>query len=401
MTESISVSPARSQDIRDRKGISCAPGYCATIRQIVLIGIIGDTHLGCTDYSRKRRADFSAAFCNAIQMCRDQGAEAICLLGDVFDSAATRRNVDAFAELLRDISGQLTELRRTNIPLIAIPGNHEYGRGREGGELAVLEHLGFAHVLRGTEIDLGQVRVCGIPWQNTPALIPDLVDKLRRTSGNGQRQILLVHNFITGGQYMPSEYCEIDPKDLQGFDQVFVGHHHVYEVVDHCTIPGSTETQNMIDKSEKCVLLYDSGTDAVSRHLLPKTHEVLIFRYDLTNLSPNGVVEALCRDLDSNQHRKEAFVYVEVRGTILANQVISKAELSAVLRERDLFDYCIELHYSTQSKSASESRRGASIEQILHRAFPGKELAKAKHYLAYDEDEKLFTDIRERILSDN
>jgi hypothetical protein len=73
----------------------------------------------------------------------------------------------------------------------------------------------------------------------------------------------------------------------------------------------------------------------------------------------------------------------------------------AALRERDLFDYCIDLHYSTQSKSASESRRGASIEQILHRNFPGKELAKAKQYLAYDEDEKLFTDIREKILSDH
>jgi len=367
----------------------------------VLIGVIGDAHLGCTDFSRKRRADFSAAFCNAIRLCRDQGAEAICLLGDVFDSAATRRNVDAFAELLRDISGQLTELQRNKIPLIAIPGNHEYGRGREGGELAVLEHLGFAHILRGTEIDLGPVRVCGVPWQNTPAQISTFVDKLRRKSANGRRQILLLHNFIAGGQYMPSEYCEIDPTELHGFDRVFVGHHHVYEAVGHCTIPGSTETQNMIDKSDKCVVLYDSDSDTVSRHLLPKTHDVLIFRYDLSNVSPQDVVVALSRDLDSNKHCKQPFVYVEVRGTILANQVISKAELTTVLRERDLFDYCIDLHYSTQSKSASESRRGASIEQILHRAFPGKELAKAKQYLAYDEGEKLFADIRERILSDN
>jgi DNA repair exonuclease SbcCD nuclease subunit len=377
------------------------PRSRARIRQIVLIGVIGDTHLGCTDYSRKRRADFSAAFCNAIQTCRDHGAEAICLLGDVFDSAATRRNVDTFAELLRDISEQLTDLRRAKIPLIVIPGNHEYGRGREGGELAVLEHLGFAHVLRGTEIDLGPVRVCGIPWQSTPAQIPILINKLRRGSRNGQRQILLLHNFVAGGQYMPSEFCEIDVNELQGFDHVFVGHHHVFEVIGHCSIPGSTETQNMIDKSDKCVLLYDSAADTVARHLLPKTHDVLIFRYDLSNLLPHDLVAALSRDLDSNKQCTLPFVYVEVRGTILANQIISKAELTAVLRERDLFDYCVDLHYSTQSKSASESRRGASIEQILHRAFPGKELAKAKQYLAYDEGEKLFADIRERILSDN
>src|SRR5258708_4661059 len=146
----------------------------------MLIGIIGDTHLGCTDYSRKRRADFSTAFCNAIQLCQDHGAEAICLLGDVFDSAATRRNVDTFAELLRDISNQLTELKQAKIPLIAIPGNHEYGRGREGGELAVLEHPGFAHILRSTDIDLGPLRASGIPWQSTPAQIPISVTKSRR-----------------------------------------------------------------------------------------------------------------------------------------------------------------------------------------------------------------------------
>lgn len=367
----------------------------------MLIGVIGDTHLGCTDFSRKRRADFSSAFRNAIQLCRDQGAEAVCLLGDVFDSAATRRNVDTFAELLRDISDPLTELKRNNIPLIAIPGNHEYGRGREGGELAVLEHLGFAQVLRATDIDLGPVRVSGIPWQSSPVQIPDLVNKLRRKSRNGQRQVLLLHNFVAGGQFMPTDLCEIDTKELNGFDQVFVGHHHVFEVIGHCTIPGSTETQNMIDKSEKCVVLYDSDTNAVSRHVLPNTHEVVIFRYDITNLSAQDVVAALGRDLDSRKDFAQSFLYVELRGTVSPNQVISKAELVAIVRERDLFDYCIDLHYSTQSQSARESRRGASIEQILHRAFPGKALGKAKRYLAYDEPERLFADIRESILSDN
>jgi DNA repair exonuclease SbcCD nuclease subunit len=367
----------------------------------MLIGIIGDTHLGCTDYSRKRRADFSAAFCNAIRICRDNGAEAICLLGDVFDSAATRRNVDAFAELLRDICEPLTDLKRKKIPLIAIPGNHEYGRGREGGELAVLEHLGFAQVLRSTDIDLGPVRIAGIPWQSLPGQIPDLIRQLRRESRDGQRQVLLLHNFVAGGQFMPAELCEIDLKDCDGFHQIFVGHHHVYEVIGNCTIPGSTETQNMIDKSEKCVVLYDSDSDAVSRHFLPRTHEVLIFKYDISNLAPKDVVAALSSDLDAKKGCVLPFVYVEIRGTISVNQIVSKAELTAVLRERDLFDYCIDMRYSTQSQSARESRRGASIEQILHRTFPGKELARAKQYLAYDEAEKLFADIRERILSDN
>lgn len=127
----------------------------------------------------------------------------------------------------------------------------------------------------------------------------------------------------------------------------------------------------------------------------------MIFRYDITNLSPQDVIARLNRDVDAKRYSAQSFVYVEIRGTISANQVVSKAELAAVLRDRDLFDYCIDLHYSTQSQSARESRRGASIEQILHRAFPGKQLNKARKYLAYDEAEKLFADIREGVLSDN
>jgi len=357
--------------------------------------------LGCTDYSQKRRADFSTAFCNAVQTCRDHGAEVICLLGDVFDSAATRRNVDAFAELLRDISSQITDLKRKNIPLVAIPGNHEYGRGREGGELAVLEHLDFAKVLRCTDITFGSVRICGIPWQSVPTEIPTIVSKLRRKSSNGHRQLLLLHNFIRGAKHLPADLSEVDPNALNGFDQVFVGHHHVYESVAHCTIPGSTEIQNMLDKSDKCVLIYDSDKDMVSRHLLPKTHEVLIFRYDVSDLSPRELIDRLCSDLDSHGDCEQSFVYIDVRGVIQTTQAINKVELAAVLRERDLFDYCIDLHYSTRSKSARESQRGTSIDQILRRAFPGKQLVKAKDYLCYDESERLFTDIRERILSDN
>lgn len=352
-------------------------------------------------FSHKRRADFSKAFCNAIEICREQGAEAICLLGDVFDSAATRRNVDAFAELLREVAIPITELKQKKIPLIAIPGNHEYGRGREGGELAVLEHLEFARILRGTDVNLGPVRICGVPWQNAPAEISKLVNNLRRKSTNGQRQVLLLHNFMKGAQHIPADLCEVDPATLEGFDQVFVGHHHVYESVAHCTIPGSTEIQNMLDKSDKCVLVYDSDTDKISRHLLPKTHEVLILKYDVSALSAKEIIARLSSDLDSHRDYKQPFVYIDVRGTIEGNQPINKVELASVLRQRDLFDYCIDLHYLTRSKSASESQRGASIEQILRRAFPGRELAKAKQYLAYDESEKLFTDIRERILSDN
>jgi len=364
------------------------------------IGVVGDTHLGCTDYSPKRRADFSTAFCNAIEICINKGADAICLLGDVFDSAATRRSVDAFAEILKEISPSLSRLKSANIPLIAIPGNHEFGRGREAGELTALECLGFVQVLRGTEFKLGSLRICGVPWQHDPTEVPKLIERFRRPIHSGP-QILLLHNYIKGAQSIPTELWEIDPGYCAGFAKTFVGHHHIYETVGSCVIPGSTEVQSMRDRSEKCVVVYDCETDRIEKCPLPRTHRVVVLEYDITQLTVPDLLSAIGRDLDTDDGSAGAFVYLRVYGATRANHGLSKAEILAVLRERDLFDYYIDLRHSTEAKTAIESRRGASIEQVLRRSFHGKDLAKARRYLAYGEGERLFSDIREGILSDN
>ncbi|HZP05370.1 MAG TPA: metallophosphoesterase [Terracidiphilus sp.] len=364
------------------------------------IGIIGDTHLGCTDYSRKRRADFSTAFCNAIKICTDRNVDAICLLGDVFDSAATRRNVDAFAEILKEISPSLSSLKTAKLPLIAIPGNHEFGRGREAGELTILESLGFVQVLRCTAFQLGSVRICGIPWQHDPTEVPKIVDHFRKTICSGP-QILLMHNFIKGARAIPPELGEIDPGCCTDFARTFVGHHHIYETVDRCVIPGSTETQNMRDQSKKYVVIYDCEKDYIEKCELPKTHHVVVLDYDITQLPVPELLSAIMRDLDSNDGLAGAFVYVRIHGIARAKHGLSKTDILSFLRERDLFDYYIDLRHSTEAKTATESRRGASIEQVLRRSFHGNDLAKARRYLAYSESERLFADIREDILSDH
>ena len=60
------------------------------------LGMIGDAHLGCADFTEKRRADFAQAFANAVDTCLRAGVDGLCLLGDVFDSALMRRNVEAY-----------------------------------------------------------------------------------------------------------------------------------------------------------------------------------------------------------------------------------------------------------------------------------------------------------------
>jgi DNA repair exonuclease SbcCD nuclease subunit len=361
------------------------------------IGVIGDTHLGSTDYSRKRRADFSAAFVNAIDACRKRNAEVICLLGDVFDSAATGRNVDAFADVLADVSPSLVALKQSDVRLLAIPGNHEFGRGREAGELSVLESLGFIRVLRGARFTMDSVDICGIPWQNAPAEVAAHASSLLRDC-RSPNKILLVHNFIRGAKSIPEFLWEVDPVCFRGFDKAFSGHHHIGETVANCVIPGSTEVQNMLDQSAKRIVIYDTDTRTAESVSLPRTHQVVALSYDLSLVPANDLVERIRCDLDKRA-LADTFVYVRVLGTLKAGQAIAKAEILGLLRERDLFDYYIDLRYSTEAKTAREAKRGASIDHLLRRTLGGKGFDKAKRYLDYPDSEQRFTDIREEILS--
>ena len=363
------------------------------------IGIVGDAHLGSTDYSRKRRADFSAAFVNAIDACRSHGAEIICLLGDVFDSAATGRNIDAFAEVLKEISPALVALKQSDVPLLAIPGNHEFGRGREAGELSVLESLGFVQVLRGTQFTRGNVGICGIPWQHAPVDVATLAASLLREC-RAPRKILLLHNFIQGSRSIPELLWEIDPACFREFDTAFAGHHHVGETVGNCVIPGSTEVQNMLDESAKRVVVYDSEKRSVEVIPLPRTHRVVVLTYDLGIVTATDLVERIGRDLD-DKPCTGAFVYLRIAGTLSAGQAIAKAEILGLLHERELFDYYIDLRYSTEARTAAQSRQGASIELLLRRKLGAKSLEKARRYLAYSDSEERFTNIREEILFDH
>src|SRR2546428_4247994 len=99
------------------------------------VAVIGDVHLGCTKYTNKRVSDFAKQFNLAVKVAQDKKIDCIFLLGDVFDSSAYRRSIDSFANALSEISESLMRIRERKVPIFAIAGNHEYGRGREAGEI--------------------------------------------------------------------------------------------------------------------------------------------------------------------------------------------------------------------------------------------------------------------------
>ena len=364
------------------------------------LGIIGDAHLGCANYSEKRRADFVTAFCNALRVCLREQCEAICLLGDVFDSDVMKRNVDAFADTLAGIAPALGEVRTAGARLLAIAGNHEYGRGRRAGELRALEAFGLLHVLAGEEVVVGNVGIAGIPWHEEDA-IHDLRATASRlaASSKARRRVLLLHNYVQGSTRIPRQLWEIDPAVGTGFDRVFVGHHHDREDVGPFVMPGSTEVQDIRESDEaKGVIVYDSDSGTHSFYALPRTRRVIVLTYDAAGVHRDDLLGAISKDLDRRGASAGAFVCIRVAGAVRAGASVTRAEVASLLEGRDLFDRYIEVRVSTETKEGEEVIRGANIEHLLRQHFPKHE-ARAREYIETCTASDFASRIRDRIVS--
>lgn len=368
--------------------------------RLVRLGIIGDAHLGCADFTERRRADFALAFKNAVETCLNNGADALCLLGDVFDSALMRRNVDAFAATIRAVGPLFTRLKADGILVLAIAGNHEFGRGREAGELGVLETLGFLNVLRGQERVLGDgCSVIGFMWhaEDEVAALPARVRALRRAS-TAKRHVLLLHNFIRGSTRIPSHLGEVDQAIGDGFDRVFVGHHHDAETLGSFVMPGATEIQNLAEaEQQKSVVVYDTDSGNTAYHALPKTREVILLHHDVSEFSDRDhLFETLASKLVA-KNLTAAFVCVRLVGQLSPRCSVTKSDVGTFLRELGVVDRFVEVRTKRPTRGAAAVIHGASIEARLRTAF-GPQANKAQRYIDGCTDDAFPTAIVDEIL---
>ena len=364
------------------------------------LGIIGDAHLGCADYTDKRRADFAAAFINAIDVSLSNGAEAICLLGDVFDSALMRRNVEAFSATIREVGPVFTRLKREQIPVLAIAGNHEYGRGREAGELGILESLEFLRVLRGEEFRLNrECAVIGFPWhaeEEVHALHRRIRD--RHAASKSGNRVLLLHNFVRGSKRIPAHLAEIEQTIAEGFDRVFVGHHHDAEEVGAFVMPGATEVQNLAEADQqKSVVVYDMGSGVVTFHKLPKTRDVVLVERDTSKFAHRNELFDDLTALLAARDVSGAFVCIRLFGEPRPECIVTKADVVNFLRTLNVHDRFVDVRTRRPTRDAAAAVHGVSIDARLRDAFRS-DAAKAERYLKDCTDDSFPAALVEKIL---
>ncbi|GAC1474049.1 MAG: DNA repair exonuclease [Ktedonobacteraceae bacterium] len=230
---------------------------------------VADTHLGYEQYGvRERFNDFSRAFWGIIEDAIAREVNFVVIAGDLFN----KRAIDALT-LIHAIEG-LKKLKKHDITVVAIEGNHDRSYYRDGTSwLQFLCHQGYLKLLapvmqdgapqitpwqpetmQGCYVDVldGRLRIYGLPWQGatTTRSLEAMASALQAVHSDEEAsgiayRLLMMHTGLDGmvarvqglptmAQFQPLRSC---------VDYLALGHvHKPYEFDGWMYNPGSTET---------------------------------------------------------------------------------------------------------------------------------------------------------------
>ncbi len=342
------------------------------------LAILGDPHIGCTKYTRKRNLDFSKQFVEAVNTSLKNQVAAILILGDVFDSSAYRRSVDSFAFYLSEISTALLNARNMGVPIYSIAGNHEYGRGRRGGELRILSELGFIRLIKDETIEFKGVNISGISWKNDKKIFCEVLAKLNKPDSNS---ILLIHQLCAGSRHIPEKICDISKDDLKGWNIVFTGHHHIYEDIGYVIAPGSLEVHLAKEISEKGFLIYDTESKRYEFKKLPASRQFKYNEFDVTGKIASNVEEELVKWTESISSLNMLIV-IKLIGTLSSGRSsdMNFSRIRSTGIQKGCIAITIENQISDVIRSAPEIRKLVDFNTFLKQRFK-TESKKAVEYI--------------------
>lgn len=334
------------------------------------VGIIGDPHLGCIKYTDKRASDFSYKFNACIDELVKRNVDLVVILGDVFDSSAYRRNIDYFASNLSTIADSLLKLKRVNIPVFAIAGNHEYGRGRIGGELIILKSLDIINFLEDEIVVYNGLSIGGISWKSNRQSFLSILEKIKPLNNNS---ILLIHQFCDCSMTIPKIGSEVRESDFNGWGMVIAGHHHQYEDLGYALIPGSLEVHTVTETREKGFLIYD--TETKKHEFIPLKSQRLI-RFAQINAEGKSAAEYQkeIEDWILANAKEGALIVIKIEGTL---KVGRQSDIKwRYLRSLGIRNGCIKVHFDgglkTPIRTAPEIRAAINFDDYIEKRFADK-----------------------------
>ena len=358
-----------------------------------------DWHLGRSFHGASLLDEQAEALDRIVDLAVENAVDLVVIAGDLYDRAIPP------AEAVQLFTATLARLRRADIAVVAIAGNHDshvrvsvydpllsalgvtirgdVGRiqepvlvmPRDGGKpvavypLPYLEPSLHAPLLRprppardGEEPDAagagGRIGHESITRLALDAIRRDLATRL------GTRSVLVAHAFVAGGQSSDSErelsVGQVDRVSVEafaGFDYVALGHLHGSQQLDGprlaysgTPLPYSFSEERQI-KSVRLVQLDADGTPSVD--LVP-----LEVGRPLRTLE--GPLELLCRD-PSHEGARQARVRA-----ILTDEILP---LQAMARLRERFPHAVELRHQPPERNRSTASERSQTIRKAHSPF--------------------------------
>ena len=308
------------------------------------IAFLSDVHLGCERYSVKRASDFFKQFKKAVEKIIALKADVAIIAGDIFDiHGAKSLRVDTIVGEIIEAVTVLELLKKAAIPVYAIAGNHEYGRGREGAPLKLLDKLGLL-----TFIEKGSVTITNsgekiyLFGQSYSTSKKRLLKSISEQTGDGHsKRVLLVHQMLLESKRIPTPAADISVEEIMKnsaveWDVIVAGHQHnpeVYKVKNtQVIVPGSLEIWKADEaKYSKGFYLYDSKSEKLDFVEMPPTrkvfYKVFIFSDELPATIENAVSSWVKEIVEP-----EAIVVAKLKGSIAKGHFASEINRNRIIQ---------------------------------------------------------------------
>ena len=338
------------------------------------IGIISDWHLG-VNFDNELGKDCFTNLLTAFKQLEKQEIDLLLVPGDLFDVSVPSHEVlfDAIS-ILKDLNlkNNFTELS-SNLPIIAIIGNHEYRSKDYITTVEILESLGFLKLLKADCLKFEKEKVAIFGMTGVPEKYAKdyLLEKFNPKAISGYYNILMIHQSIV--EYLPFEdemIATISLSDLPSdFDLIVNGHLHWSSIVDlpqgpKFLLPGSTVTTQIKKKETekpKGYFVLDTNTKEFEFFEIEGVRKTYYLDIKFTKkTTATEIISKAKEELEKLEKtpEKKALVRIRLKGELEDGELLKNLDINSLKKEYS--DY----FYISLKNDISEKKLKESIEQL-------------------------------------
>lgn len=323
---------------------------------------LGKKPFGTKEFSQKRYLDFFKTFDEIIDIGISENIDLFIVAGDLFDKK------ELTPDTLEKCEKSFQKLKNKGIKVFLIEGNHDniVGNDDVNSWLGYLEKKDFIH--RGKyslnnkeyhfeKLVLDDINIYGLGYSGF--MIDELIKNLAKQLNENEKNIVVVHTALGGGEYLPGLVTSEAIKKLKN-KAIYIagGHLHSYQIYPkdnpYFFIPGSLEYWNVLNEknNKKGGIIFDTNTKEYKFvEVTPRKRIEVNFEY-INNL--NEEFKLFCKNLNLTG---EELVIVNLK--IIGNSFINVIELENILETSGALRGYIRLQYVDNSTTEMFDEKGA------------------------------------------